>query len=210
MALDEEGRMEQARLNKRPDAEVEEGDLFGIRAIERGFYGGVAQSPGPTPSVAPASSITLGRIPYGKGASWGIAADPPTIAPDLGAGPGRSPPNSTPAGKPPPAASVAAGVGPRAPESPAQPTVLGLLMRGAAPGGSSMSDGGRGGCQSDRWQPPGPVVAVMKPPRVARPTSPGFPLRKHLDPPPRPPATIAPAPCGPAHPGIGVPACNST
>lgn len=205
--------MEQARLNKHPDAEVEEGDLFGIRAIERGFYGGVAQSCGPTPSIAPASSATLGRIPYGKGTSRGITANPSTIAPNLGAGRGRSPPKATPASRPPPAASAAADVGPRAPESPrmrpAQPTFLGPLMRGAAPSGSSVSDGGRGGCQSNRWQPPGPVV-VVKPPRVARPTSPGFPLRKHLDPPPRPSAAIAPASRGLAHQGIGVPAFNST
>lgn len=221
-ALDEEGRMEQAWL-KCTDAEVEEGDLFGIRAIERGFYGGVAQSRGPTPSATSVSSATLGRIPYGKDASRGIAANPSTIALDpglgLGHGPGPSPPKAGATSKPLPAASAAADTCLRVPESPrvhpAQPAVSSPLLHGSTLSGSSVSTlglpeeavsesagsgggGGDDGCRSGIRQPPGPAVA--KPPRAARPASPGFPLRKYLDPLPHPSAAIALALGDPAYP----------
>ncbi|KAL7273409.1 hypothetical protein RUND412_003746 [Rhizina undulata] len=64
---DEEGKVEQIALNQR---EEDEGDLFGIRALERGFYAGVAQSRPTTPSLgATFSTSTLvpsGHIPYGQ------------------------------------------------------------------------------------------------------------------------------------------------
>jgi hypothetical protein len=73
--------MEEVALNQR---EEEEGDLFGIRALERGFTGGVAQSPPTTPSIASRSTISLHRIPYGKEPSRSTKTS--TIALDLGAG----------------------------------------------------------------------------------------------------------------------------
>ncbi|KAF8533828.1 hypothetical protein BDD12DRAFT_897693 [Trichophaea hybrida] len=79
-AADEEGRMEQVALNP---PEEEEGDLFGSRALERGFTGGVTQSRSVTPSIASGSTISLHRIPYGKDPSW--STKPSTIALDLGA-----------------------------------------------------------------------------------------------------------------------------
>jgi hypothetical protein len=60
--------MEQVLLNQREEGE---GDLFGIRALEKGFTGGVAQSRPTTPSLAShsRSNSTLalsGHIPYGQ------------------------------------------------------------------------------------------------------------------------------------------------
>ncbi|KAG0635486.1 hypothetical protein HOY80DRAFT_1057133 [Tuber brumale] len=67
-AANEEGKTEQIALNQR---EEDEGDLFGIRALERGFTGGVAQSRPATPNtVANRSTSTLVpsavNIPFGQ------------------------------------------------------------------------------------------------------------------------------------------------
>ncbi|KAG0129020.1 hypothetical protein HOY82DRAFT_17891 [Tuber indicum] len=67
-AANEEGKTEQIALNQR---EEDEGDLFGIRALERGFTGGVAQSRPTTPNTAAnRSTSTLVpsavNIPFGQ------------------------------------------------------------------------------------------------------------------------------------------------
>jgi hypothetical protein len=61
-AADEEYKIDQVALTQR---EEDEGDLFGIRALEKGFYGGVAQSPTTTPAMSIATFSTV-NIPYGN------------------------------------------------------------------------------------------------------------------------------------------------
>jgi len=61
---EEAGKMERVALTQREEGE---GDLFGIRALEKGFTGGVAQSRPTTPSLASRSTLALsGHIPYGQ------------------------------------------------------------------------------------------------------------------------------------------------
>lgn len=65
-AADEEGRLERTVLAYRED---DEGDLFGVRALEKGFTGGVYQSRPNTPQVSRTASLVIPkkvRIPYGK------------------------------------------------------------------------------------------------------------------------------------------------
>ncbi|RPB05184.1 hypothetical protein L873DRAFT_1663679 [Choiromyces venosus 120613-1] len=74
-AANEEGKTEQIALNQR---EEDEGDLFGIRALERGFTGGVAQSRPTTPNTAAnRSTSTLVpsavNIPFGQKSAGSLA-----------------------------------------------------------------------------------------------------------------------------------------
>ncbi|PWW79059.1 hypothetical protein C7212DRAFT_166877 [Tuber magnatum] len=74
-AANEEGKAEQIALNQR---EEDEGDLFGIRALERGFTGGVAQSRPTTPNTAAnRSTSTLVtsavNIPFGQKSAGSLA-----------------------------------------------------------------------------------------------------------------------------------------
>lgn len=65
-AANEEGKVEQIALNQREEGE---GDLFGIRALERGFYGGVAQSrpSTPNPNMSTATLVpSAANIPFGQ------------------------------------------------------------------------------------------------------------------------------------------------
>ncbi|KAI5777683.1 hypothetical protein EDC01DRAFT_394278 [Geopyxis carbonaria] len=84
-AADEENKIDQIALNQR---EEDEGDLFGIRALERGYFGGVAQSRPTTPTMASRSTTTLvsGHIPYGQS----MISQQSTIALDLGGAPTTS------------------------------------------------------------------------------------------------------------------------
>jgi hypothetical protein len=62
-ADEEQGKQEeQAELNTR---EKDEGDLFGIRAIEAGFYAGIPQSRPTSRANSPSPSSVLGRISPG-------------------------------------------------------------------------------------------------------------------------------------------------
>jgi hypothetical protein len=62
---DQERKIEQTALTATPGEE--EGDLFGIRALEKGFTGGVPQSNPATPTLGSTSTIySSGRIPYGN------------------------------------------------------------------------------------------------------------------------------------------------
>lgn len=61
-AADEEYKIDQVALNQR---EEDEGDLFGIRALEKGFYGGVAQSQQTTPAAS-IKTLSVAHIPYGN------------------------------------------------------------------------------------------------------------------------------------------------
>lgn len=65
-AADEEGRIENTALTKR---EEDEGDLFGIRALEKGYTGGVAQSRPTTPTITSGSTtlLSINQVPYGHG-----------------------------------------------------------------------------------------------------------------------------------------------
>lgn len=90
--------MEQEALTKHGD---EEGDLFGIRALEHGFTAGLPQSRPTTPRLpsASGSTLTVNRIPYGKAPSRSTTASTAasmqsTIAIELG-NTGGSPPKST-------------------------------------------------------------------------------------------------------------------
>jgi len=73
-AASEEGKTEHIALNQR---EEDEGDLFGIRALERGFTGGVAQSRPSTPNTANRSTSTLvpsaANIPFGHKSAGSLA-----------------------------------------------------------------------------------------------------------------------------------------
>lgn len=65
-AANEEGKIEQIALNQREEGE---GDLFGIRALERGFTGGVAQSRPSTPNPHMSTSTLVPsavNIPFGQ------------------------------------------------------------------------------------------------------------------------------------------------
>ncbi|CUS07438.1 unnamed protein product [Tuber aestivum] len=74
-AANEEGKTEHIALNQR---EEDEGDLFGIRALERGFTGGVAQSRPTSPNTAAnRSTSTLVpstvNIPFGQKSAGSLA-----------------------------------------------------------------------------------------------------------------------------------------
>jgi hypothetical protein len=94
--------MEQEALTKHGD---EEGDLFGIRALEHGFTAGLPQSRPTTPRLpsASGSTLTVNRIPYGKAPSRSTTASTAasmqsTIAIELGntvGSPSYSPPKCT-------------------------------------------------------------------------------------------------------------------
>ncbi|RPB10423.1 hypothetical protein P167DRAFT_254328 [Morchella conica CCBAS932] len=127
-AANEEGKIEQIALNQREEGE---GDLFGIRALERGFYGGVAQSRPTTPTPASMSASTLvqsGNIPFGQG-----SATSSVITIDVGnpKGPAQLPPSKV-------AVDMQLNVPdspkhPRSPESPSFPRSPSPLSRGSSP-----------------------------------------------------------------------------
>ncbi|KAI5812396.1 hypothetical protein BZA77DRAFT_146470 [Pyronema omphalodes] len=95
-------RLEQEALTKQGD---EEGDLFGIRALEHGFTAGLPQSRPTTPKLqsASVSTLTVNRIPYGKTPARSITASTAasmqsTLAIELDnavGSPSNSPPKST-------------------------------------------------------------------------------------------------------------------
>lgn len=112
-AANEEGKVEQIALNQREEGE---GDLFGIRALERGFYGGVAQSRPTTPTPGNMSTSTLvpsaANIPFGQKTA-GNSATSSVITIDVG--------NPKPAGISANRSDVAVDMGLTVPDSPKLP-----------------------------------------------------------------------------------------
>ncbi|KAF8248089.1 hypothetical protein K440DRAFT_642796 [Wilcoxina mikolae CBS 423.85] len=197
-AADEEGRMEQVALNP---PEEEEGDLFGSRALERGFTGGVAQSRPVTPSIASGSTISLHHIPYGKDPSWSTKHS--TIALDLGANSASKNSENNRMTK-----SHAVDMNLKVPDSPTHQ--IHLESPSSAPGASHPQSHTAKICSSslssqdlydfhDKVSSQGKAASLIadvrsqnarqsspipRPILVARPPSPGLPLQNYLKPPP--------------------------